>query len=111
MFKQCNDEGKEFVVAYASCSNSATESRYSSYKGECLAILWVVAHFRCYLFSTQFTLVTDHRPFKWLMEFDKLIGKLARWALILQEYDFQVVHKLEVTNLDVDGLSQNPCTN
>jgi hypothetical protein len=45
------------------------------------------------------------------MEFDKLIGKLARWALILQEYDFQVVHKLEVTNLDVDGLSQNPCTN
>jgi hypothetical protein len=45
------------------------------------------------------------------MEFDKLTRKLARWALILQEYDFHVVHKPGVANLDADGLSQNPCTN
>jgi hypothetical protein len=108
---QCDDEGKEFVVAYANCSNNATESRYNSYEGECLAVVWVVSHFRCYLFGTQFTLVTDHQSFKWLMESDKLMGKLARWALILQEYDFQVVHKPGVANLDADGLSRNPCTN
>ncbi len=92
-------------MAYVSRSNNATESRYSSYKGECLAAVWDVAHFMCYLFGTQFTLVIDHQPLKWLMEFDKLMGKLARWALILQEYDFQVVHRPGVTNLDVDGLS------
>ncbi len=27
---QCDDEGKEFVVTYASRSNNAAESRYSS---------------------------------------------------------------------------------
>ncbi len=80
---QCDDEGKEFVVAYVSCLNSAVESRYSSYEGECLAAVWAIAHFRCYLFGTQFTLVTDHQPLKWLMGSDKLTGKLARWALIL----------------------------
>ncbi len=85
---QCDDERKEFVVAYVSRSNNAAKSRYSSYEGECLVVVWGVAHFRCYLFGTQFTLVTDHQPFKWLMESDKLIGKLARWVLILQEYDF-----------------------
>ncbi|OAE18498.1 hypothetical protein AXG93_163s1310 [Marchantia polymorpha subsp. ruderalis] len=58
----------------------------------------------------DFTLVTDHQPLKWLMESDKLTGKLARWALILQEYDFQVVHRPGVANLDADGLSRNPCT-
>ncbi len=110
MLTQCDDERKEFVVAYANRSNNATESRYSSYEGECLATVWAVTHFRCYLFSTQFTLVTDHQPLKWLMESDKLTGKLARWAFILQEYGFQVVHKPEVTNLDADGLSRNPCT-
>jgi hypothetical protein len=70
-------------VAYVSHSNNATEPRYSSYEGECLATVWDVAHFRCYLFGTQFTLVTDHQLFKWLMESDKLMGKLARWVLIL----------------------------
>jgi hypothetical protein len=51
-------------VAYASRSNNATESCYSSYEGECLATVWAVAHFRCYLFGTQFTLVTDHQLLK-----------------------------------------------
>jgi len=44
------------------------------------------------------------------MESDKLTRKLARWALILQEYDFQMVHRPGITNLDADGLSWNPCT-
>ncbi len=57
---QCDDEKKEFVVAYANRSNNVTKSHYSSYEGECLATMWVVAHFRCYLFGTQFTLVTYH---------------------------------------------------
>jgi hypothetical protein len=43
------------------------------------------------------------------MEFDKLTRKLAQWAFILQEYDFQVVHRPRVVNLDVDGLSRNRC--
>jgi hypothetical protein len=68
---QCDDERKEFVVAYANRSNNATESCYSSYEGECLATVWAVAHFRCYLFGTQFTFVTDHQPLEWLMESDK----------------------------------------
>jgi hypothetical protein len=87
---QCDDE-REFVVVYASRSNNATESHHSLYKGDYLVIVWVVAHFRCYLFGTQFTLVTDHQVLKWLMESDKLTRKLTQWVHILQEYDFQVV--------------------
>ena len=45
---------------------------------------------------------------QWLMESDKLTGKLARWALLLQEYDFEIVHKAGVQNMDADGLSRNP---
>jgi phospholipid-translocating ATPase len=108
---QCDDEGKKFVVAYASRSNNAMELRYSSYKGECLAMMRALAHFRCYLFGTQLTLVTNHQPLKWfLMGSDKLTRKFARWVLILLEYDFQVVHRRGVANLDANGLSRNPCT-
>ena len=41
------------------------------------------------------------------MESDKLIGKLARWALLFQEYDFEVGHRARITNLDADGFSRN----
>jgi len=105
---QKDDDGKEYVIAYASRSNNDAEAKYSSYEGECLATVWAVAHFRPYLYGQSFTLVTDHQPLKWLMESDKLTGKLARWALLLQEYDFQVVHKAGLQNLDADGLSRNP---
>jgi len=42
------------------------------------------------------------------MESDKVTSKLARWALLIQEYDFEVVHRGGITNLDADGLSRNP---
>ena len=105
---QADDEGHEYVIAYASRSNNAAEANYSSYEGECLAAVWAVVHFRPYLYGQSFTLVTDHQPLRWLMTNDKLTGKLARWALILQEYDFDVVHKAGTAHLDTDGISRNP---
>ncbi len=55
-------------------------------------ILHTRGNVRPYLYGTNFTLYTDHQPIKWLMTNDKLTGKLARWALILQEYEFKVIH-------------------
>jgi hypothetical protein len=39
------------------------------------------------------------------MESDQLTRKLARWAFILQEYDFDIVHKAGRVNSDADGLN------
>jgi hypothetical protein len=55
--------------------------------------------------------VIDHQPLNWLMESDKLTGKLARWALMLMEYDFKVVHRAGLVNMDVHRLSRNPIPN
>jgi hypothetical protein len=103
-----DDDGKEFVIAYVSRSNNNAEAQYSSYEGKCLAAIWAIAHFRCYLYGNEFLLVTDHQPLKWLMESDKLTGKLAWWALMLMEYNFKVVHRMGLVNMDADGLSRNP---
>lgn len=42
---QRDDEGREYVIAYASRSNNKTERNYSSYAGESLAAVWGVSHF------------------------------------------------------------------
>ncbi len=108
MLTQKDEERREYVVAFASKSNNNAESNYSSYEGDPLVAVWAIAYFRPYLYGQHFTLVTDYQPLKWLMESDKLTGKLARWALVLQEYDFEVVHQANITNLNADGLSRNP---
>ena len=54
---QKDDEGREYVVAFASRSNNNAESNYSSYEGEALAAVWAIAHFRPYLYGQRFTLV------------------------------------------------------
>ncbi len=90
---QLDEEDKECVIAYASWSNNKVESNYSSYEGECLVVVWAIIHFRPYLYGTEFTLYIDHQPIKWLMTNDKLTSKLACWALILQEYEFKVIHR------------------
>jgi hypothetical protein len=80
---QLDEEGKEYVIAYASQINNKAENNYFSYEGECFTVVWAVIHFRLYLYGTKFTLYTDHQPIKWLMTNDKLTGKLAHWVLIL----------------------------
>ena len=106
---QKDDDGKEYVIAYASRSNNDAEAKYSSYEGECLVVAWAVAHFRPYLYGQSFTLVIDHQPLKWLMESDKLTGKLARWGTIY--YRSTILRwstKQGSKTWIADGLSHNP---
>ena len=101
-------EGAEGVIAYASRSCNPSEANYSSYEGEGAAVVWGVMHFRVYLQGRKFTLVTDHQPLEWLMNNQTLRGKNARWAMILQEFDFTIRHRAGKQQQHVDGLSRNP---
>ena len=101
-----DDFGREYVVTYILRCNNTVEANHSSYEEETLAAVWTIANFRPYLYGQHFTLVTDHQPLWWLMESDKLTCKLVMWVLLLQEYDFEVVHHSGITNMDADGLSR-----
>jgi len=41
---------------------------------------------------------------------DKLIGKLACSTLVLQEYEFKVIHRLGITHQNANTMSQRPFT-
>jgi hypothetical protein len=105
---QSDDSGQEYMVACLSRSLNQHERNYSSYEGEMLAAVWGTRAFRQYLHGVRFTLVTDHQPLKWLMKTPELSGKYARWALILQEFEFTVEHRPGVAHSNADVPSRFP---
>ena len=103
-----DEAGQEFVVAFASRSCNDAERNYSAYDGESLAAVWAVQHFRHYLIGSPFLLLTDHKALEWTMTTSRLTGRLARWSLILQEYDFKIKHTPGVANAVANCCSKFP---
>lgn len=102
---QIDDENREYVICYGGKSLSTDQKKFNTTEKECLAVLEGIAAFRPYLVHSRFTVVTDHKALVWLQT-AKHTGRLERWALKLQEYNFQIVHRPGKSNLVADALSR-----
>ncbi|GLC55390.1 hypothetical protein PLESTB_000982200 [Pleodorina starrii] len=106
---QLDPDGNEYMCVCISRSLNKHERNYSSYKGEMLAAVWGCKSFRHHLLGgLKFTLVTDHQPLTYLMSTDGLTGQYARFAAVMQEYDFEVVHRPGLKHQNADVLSRYP---
>ncbi|MBW0543452.1 hypothetical protein O181_083167, partial [Austropuccinia psidii MF-1] len=101
------DDGEK-VIAYASRSLSKPERNYSVTELECLCVLWAIERFRCYIDGYRFTVMTDHSSLKWLDNLRDPVGRLGRWAVRLQQYDYKIVHRKGKENEAPDALSRAP---
>ena len=103
---QRQPDGTLHPIGYWSRTLTSAEKNYSATEKECLALVWAVQHLRPYLEGQRFTIRTDHDAFKWLMNLRDPSGRLARWSLRLQEYDFDVVYRPGRTHALADGPSR-----
>jgi hypothetical protein len=58
------------------------------------------------LYGRKFTVHTDHRALKWLLNLQDPSSRLTRWAVKLSEYDFVVEHRAGTRMRHADGLSR-----
>ena len=98
----------EHPVAYISRQLKPAETRYSATEQEALAVVWSIKEFEHFLIDKPFIVVTDHHALQWLPTKKSLNKRLARWALLLSEFSFEVQYRKGKDNANADGLSRNP---
>ncbi|PAV73798.1 hypothetical protein WR25_20102 [Diploscapter pachys] len=107
MLCQLNREANEIhPIAYASRKLSPAETRYPAIELEALAIVYAVAQFRQYIIGTNTTIITDHRPLTTLLKCRDLVGRLAKYQLVIMEYDLTIKYRPGTANKVCDALSR-----
>ncbi|GFW97985.1 hypothetical protein TNCV_1806361 [Trichonephila clavipes] len=95
-------------VYYMSKKTNTAEEKYDSYELEVLAIINALKKFRVYLLGQPFKIVTDCSAFQKTMQKKELITRIARWALQLEEFDYEIEHRAGSRMKHVDALSRYP---
>ncbi|GBG71640.1 hypothetical protein CBR_g9056 [Chara braunii] len=101
---QHGKDGREHVIEYASKTLSQAQANYEACKGECLAVVWGIQHFRPYLYGQKFVLVTDHQPLLSLRNNTDYMGTLGRWTLTAGPYPMREFLEYLVELTDVESL-------
>ena len=68
-------------------------------------MVYALQKFRHYLLGAHFKM-SNHSNLKYLVNKPVLGGKICRWLLIFQEYDFEIIVKLGRLNVGPDHLSR-----
>lgn len=107
LMQKGDDDQKWHPVYYASGKTTPAEEKYSSYELEVLAIIKGLRKFRIYLLGIPFKIITDCQAFAMTMKKKDLSTRVARWALLLQEFNYEVCHRPGRQMPHVDVLSRN----
>ncbi|GBL65388.1 Retrovirus-related Pol polyprotein from transposon 17.6, partial [Araneus ventricosus] len=102
------EDGKLHPVQYMSKKTTPAEEKYSSYELEVLAVVNALRKFRTYLMGNHFKIITDCSAFQRTMDKKDLVTRIARWALLLEEFDYEIVRRSGQRMQHVDALSRYP---
>ncbi|GFW97600.1 transposon Tf2-11 polyprotein [Trichonephila clavipes] len=105
---QQSEDGRFYPIHYMSKKTSIQEEKLCSYELEVLAVIEALKKFRNYLLGRRFRIQTDCAAFAKTLDKKELTPKMARWSIILTDFDYEVVHRPAKQMQHVDALSRHP---
>ena len=109
------EDGSHRPIAYASRTLNISERNYAQIDKEALALVFAVEKFHYFVFGRNFTLVTDHKPLKYLLGPYTGIPHMAasrmqRWAIKMMKYNYIIEYRNTKEHANADFLSRLPCS-
>ena len=95
-------------VAYASRRLNTAEEKYNTTLKECLGIIFAIKTFRSYIWGRPFVIYVDHHSLCFLNRNRDMDSMIARWSILLQEFNYSIKHIPGRINCAPDCLSRYP---
>ena len=102
--KNADGSFEDRPIEFISKSFSREQRRWSTAEQEAYAIFYALRKFDYLLRDVKFTIQTDHKNLIYINTDGS--AKVKRWKLLVQEYDFDIVHIPGLSNPIADGLSR-----
>lgn len=96
------------AVGFYSRQTSPEERNFHSYELETLAVICSLRKYRVYLLRLSFKVVTDCNALRSTFSKRDLIPRIARWWLLMQEFQCTIEYRPGIKMSHVDALSRNP---
>ena len=93
-------------VRFVARALQPAERNYSATRRELLAIVFLLARFRHYLWGNHFVLYTDHKALSYLFSQKDLSPVMSGWIDRILEFNFNIIHRPGVLNILPDALSR-----
>lgn len=69
------------------------ELNYTNIERTCLAVVFASQKLRHYMISHKIQLIAKFDPLKYLLSRSTLTGRLAKWVMVLSEFDIEYVDR------------------
>ena len=84
----------------------SAEINYTVTEQKRLGVIFALKKFGHYLLETKATVVTDHQTLVYLLNKPNATGRSTRWIILLQEFDLEIVHRVNTKHKYVNFLSR-----
>src|SRR5436853_6794569 len=104
LLAQHNDEGHDQAIYYLSRALLGAKHRYHPVEKECLALVFAVQKMGHYLVGQTVHVISKISPLRLLMtKPSSLNGRLAKWAILLSQYDMHFLPKKAIKGQAIPG--------